>query len=90
MILAAGLGTRLRPLSELCAKPAMPVMGLPLVGYLPRLLQRHGVTEVLLNLHHLPETIERAVERFGRAGRPGSGGHHLRPDPGRGALGGAF
>ena len=68
MILTAGLGTRLGPLSQLCAKPAMPVMGLPLVGYLLRLLARHGVDEVLLNLHHLPETIERAVARFAPTG----------------------
>lgn len=68
MILCAGLGTRLQPLSGLCAKPAMPVMGLPVVGYLLRLLQRHGVSEVLLNLHYLPHTIERAVARFAPPG----------------------
>ena len=68
MILSAGLGTRLAPLSSLCAKPAMPVMGLPVVAYLLRLLRRHGVDEVLLNLHHLPKTIERAVERFAPSG----------------------
>jgi mannose-1-phosphate guanylyltransferase len=68
MILSAGLGTRLAPLSSLCAKPAMPVMGLPLIAYLLRLLRRHGVEEVLLNLHHLPQTIEHAVERFAPPG----------------------
>jgi NDP-sugar pyrophosphorylase family protein len=63
MILAAGLGTRLRPLSELRAKPALPVRGIPLVAYALRLLAHHGIGEVLLNLHHRPQSIERAVEQ---------------------------
>lgn len=63
MILAAGLGTRLRPLSDHCAKPALPVRGRPVISLLLALLARHGIREVLINLHHLPETIRRAVER---------------------------
>lgn len=63
MILAAGLGARLRPLSTLRAKPAMPVLGRPVLGYLLALLHHHGVREVVINLHHLPETIREAVER---------------------------
>ncbi|MCA9502023.1 MAG: NDP-sugar synthase [Myxococcales bacterium] len=61
MILAAGLGTRLRPLSALRAKPALPVLGRPVISLLLELLARHGVREVLINLHHLPETIRSAV-----------------------------
>ena len=57
MIVAAGLGTRLRPLSELRPKPAMPVRGLPLITYQLELLAHHGVTEVILNVHHLPEVL---------------------------------
>jgi mannose-1-phosphate guanylyltransferase len=64
MILAAGLGTRLRPLTALRAKPALPVRGRPVIAYLLELLHHHGVREVMINLHHLPSTLERAVERF--------------------------
>ncbi|MEM9177217.1 MAG: sugar phosphate nucleotidyltransferase, partial [Myxococcota bacterium] len=61
MILAAGLGTRMAPLSGLRAKPALPVRGRPVVSLLLELLAGAGVREVLVNLHHLPETIRSAV-----------------------------
>jgi mannose-1-phosphate guanylyltransferase len=61
MILAAGLGTRMRPLSELMAKPVLPVLGIPLVAWPLAWLARHGVTEVVLNLHHLPDTTRAAA-----------------------------
>lgn len=61
MILAAGLGTRLRPLTELRAKPALPVRGRPVIGLLLEFLVRHGIREVMINLHHLPGTIRAAV-----------------------------
>jgi len=64
MILAAGLGTRMRPLTDLCAKPALPVRGRPLIGWLLAWLQHHGVREVLVNLHHRPESLRRAVADF--------------------------
>jgi NDP-sugar pyrophosphorylase family protein len=63
MIVAAGLGTRLRPLSELRPKPALPVRGLPLVAYQLALLARHGATEVMINTHHLPALLEAAARR---------------------------
>jgi mannose-1-phosphate guanylyltransferase len=63
LILAAGLGTRMRPLSDLLAKPAMPVRGVPVIAHTLHLLARHDVNEVVINLHHLPETIRAAVER---------------------------
>lgn len=62
MILAAGLGTRLRPLTDLRAKPALPVRGRPVISLLLEFLSRHGVREVLINLHYRPETIRDAVE----------------------------
>jgi NDP-sugar pyrophosphorylase family protein len=65
MILAAGLGTRMRPLSDLCAKPALPVRGKPVIAYLLEWLAQHDVREVMINLHHLPESIVTAVERHG-------------------------
>lgn len=64
MILAAGLGTRLLPLTRMRAKPALPVRGVPLVAYALRWLKRQGVTEVIVNLHHLPETVEQAVDAW--------------------------
>jgi NDP-sugar pyrophosphorylase family protein len=61
MVLAAGLGHRLRPLTAYWAKPAIPVLGRPLVQYSLRLLERAGVTEVAVNLHHRPETVTSAL-----------------------------
>ena len=68
MIVAAGLGTRLRPLSNLRPKPALPVRGIPLIGYTLALLARHGVTEVIVNVHHLPEVLMDAARRHCPAG----------------------
>jgi len=57
MILAAGEGTRLRPLTELCPKPMLPIGGRPLLEYLLKLLRSHGVKEVAINLHYCPEAV---------------------------------
>lgn len=48
-------------LSDLCAKPALPVRGLPTVAYLLVWLRHHGVDEVILNLHHRGEDVRRAA-----------------------------
>jgi NDP-sugar pyrophosphorylase family protein len=61
MVLAAGLGTRMRPLTLLKAKPALPVLNRPLIHWTLDLLARHRVKEVMVNLHHLPSTVTRAV-----------------------------
>lgn len=61
MILAAGLGTRLRPLTETRPKPLLPVAGTPLIVWNLLLLRRHGVIEVLINLHHLGPMIEQTL-----------------------------
>jgi NDP-sugar pyrophosphorylase family protein len=61
MVLAAGLGTRMRPLTLLKAKPALPVLNRPLIHWTLDLLARHRVKEVMVNLHHLPSTVIRAV-----------------------------
>ena len=68
MILAAGLGTRLRPLTDLCAKPALPVRGIPVIALLLELLKRHGVSQVIVNLHHRPESVRDAVNAFKPSG----------------------
>jgi len=57
MILCAGLGTRLRPLTGRCPKPAVPVCGVPLVRYTLGLLHGAGVRRVVVNVHHLPERM---------------------------------
>jgi mannose-1-phosphate guanylyltransferase len=61
LVLTAGFGTRLRPLSAIRAKPAMPVAGEALVRRILRWLAAAGVTRTVLNLHHLPETVTGAV-----------------------------
>jgi mannose-1-phosphate guanylyltransferase len=61
VILAAGLGTRMRPLTDKVAKPALPVLNEPLIVRTLRALRRAGVTEVMINLHHRPDTIRAAI-----------------------------
>ena len=68
MIVAAGLGTRMQPLTHWRPKPAVPVRGVPLVAYQLALLAHHGVTEVIINAHHLPELLIEAAERWCPAG----------------------
>jgi NDP-sugar pyrophosphorylase family protein len=68
MILAAGLGTRLRPLTNTIPKPLLPVAGTPLIIWNLLLLKRHGFRDVVINLHHLGPMIEQALgdgSRFG-------------------------
>ena len=57
LVLAAGLGTRLRPLTDVCAKPAIPVAGEPLIRRIVRWLAAHDVNDLVVNLHYLPHTI---------------------------------
>jgi mannose-1-phosphate guanylyltransferase len=61
LLLTAGLGTRLRPLTSALAKPALPVAGPTLVERIIASVRDHGVTRLLLNLHYLPATITRIV-----------------------------
>lgn len=68
MILGAGLGTRLRPLSDLRPKPAVPVRGLPLIAYPLALLARAGVSEVMINVHHHPAALIESAERYAPPG----------------------
>jgi len=61
IVLTAGLGTRLRPLTSVRAKPAIPVAGEPMIRRIIAGLSAHGVTDLVLNLHHLPETLTSVV-----------------------------
>jgi NDP-sugar pyrophosphorylase family protein len=60
-VLTAGLGTRLHPLTIVRAKPAVPVAGEPLVRRILARLAAAGITDVVLNLHHRPETLTAVV-----------------------------
>ena len=61
MILAAGFGTRLFPLTIDRTKPAIPFLGKPLVGYVAEYVAKFGFTEVVVNLHHQPESVMEAL-----------------------------
>jgi mannose-1-phosphate guanylyltransferase len=61
LVLTAGHGTRLRPLSDVRAKPAIPVAGEPMIRRIIRWLVSQGVADLVLNLHHRPETITAVV-----------------------------
>ena len=69
MILAAGYGTRLRPVTYTLPKPIVPLAGRPLMGWAVEALLAAGISDFVVNLHHLPEPIERyLVDRYaGRA-----------------------
>jgi NDP-sugar pyrophosphorylase family protein len=61
LVLTAGLGTRLRPLSYIRAKAAVPVNGETLARRAVRWLASQGITDLVLNLHHHPESITASV-----------------------------
>jgi NDP-sugar pyrophosphorylase family protein len=68
IVLSAGYGTRLWPLTEDRTKPAIPILGKPLVGYVAEYLAGYGIDEIVVNLHHRPESVRRALgdgTRFG-------------------------
>ncbi len=62
MVLAAGLGTRLRPLTNEITKPMVPVLDRPVMEHIVDLLAKHGFGEVIANLHYFPDSIR---EHFG-------------------------
>jgi NDP-sugar pyrophosphorylase family protein len=57
MILAAGTGTRLHPMTETLAKPMVPIGGRPVLEHTVRWLRDHGIRRVAVNLHHRPESV---------------------------------
>ncbi len=61
MILAAGYGARLWPLTADRTKPALPVLGKPLVGYVAEYLAQQGIEDVIVNLHHRPDSVRAAL-----------------------------
>ncbi len=95
MILAAGKGTRVRPLTYDLPKPMIPILGKPVMAYLVEYLARYGVREIMVNVSHLHEKIEDYFgegQRFGvEIGYSFEGGldaqGNVVPDP-RGSAGG--
>ena len=68
MVLAAGRGTRLAPLTDRLPKPLMPVAGRPMLAHILDFLRAGGIDDVVINLHHLGNLIEQAIgdgRRFG-------------------------
>lgn len=65
-LLAAGLGTRLRPLTETIPKCLVPINGRPLCDYWFGLCEAHGIEEVLMNTHHLPGPVREYVQGLRR------------------------
>jgi len=68
MILAAGKGTRVRPITYTIPKPLIPILQKPVMEFLLELLRQHGFTEVMVNVSHLAQEIEsyfRDGQRFG-------------------------
>ncbi|MEA2494047.1 MAG: mannose-phosphate guanylyltransferase, partial [Thermoleophilaceae bacterium] len=57
MVLAAGLGTRLRPLTFEIPKPMVPVLDRPVMAHIVDLCRRQGFDELIANLHYFPDTI---------------------------------
>jgi mannose-1-phosphate guanylyltransferase len=68
MILAAGKGTRVRPLTYDLPKPMIPLLGKPVMAYLVEHLRKHGVSEIMVNVSYLHDKIE---EYFGEGGQFG-------------------
>jgi mannose-1-phosphate guanylyltransferase len=62
MLLGAGLGTRLRPITYELPKPMVPILGRPVMSHILRLLARHGFEEVIANIHYFPDLIR---DQFG-------------------------
>lgn len=62
LLLAAGEGTRLRPLTVDRPKPMLPIAGFPVLEHLLALVRHYGVREIVINLHYKPDSI---VEHFG-------------------------
>lgn len=67
-ILAAGFGTRLWPLTEDRTKAAIPFLNRPLINYSVEYLASHGIRDIIVNLHHQPESIRAALEDGSKLG----------------------
>lgn len=57
MVLAAGVGSRMDPLTRNCVKPLAPIANRPVMEHILLLLKKHGVSSIVSNLHHLPQQV---------------------------------
>jgi MurNAc alpha-1-phosphate uridylyltransferase len=64
MLMAAGLGTRLRPFTDLLPKPLLPVLGVPILQFAIDAVREASVDEICINFHHLPEVTRLGVEQL--------------------------
>ncbi len=78
MILAAGKGTRVRPITHTIPKPLIPILQKPVMEFLLELLRQHGFDQIMVNVSHLAEEIESK----GRLS-PGLAGAKSSPKPSR-------
>lgn len=69
LVMAAGLGTRLKPLTDTLPKPLVPVLGRPMVAYVLDQLAEQGIREAILNIHYFPEKMRAFVAEWNGAGR---------------------
>ncbi|WP_298022589.1 nucleotidyltransferase family protein [uncultured Dysosmobacter sp.] len=67
-LLAAGYGTRLKPITDAIPKCMVPIHGQPLLGWWFALLRKHGVTDVLVNTHYLPESVRELIRIYNAKG----------------------
>lgn len=85
MVLAAGLGTRLTPLTGEVSKPMIPLVNRPVMEHLVKLLSGQGFRDIMVNLHYLPELIQ---EYFGDGSRWGARMHYSLEEELMGTAGG--
>ncbi len=85
MILAAGVGSRLDPLTRNLPKPMVPIINKPVMEHILELLKKHGFTEVVMNLHHLGSCIK---EYFGDGSKWGVKVHYSMEEDLLGTAGG--
>lgn len=64
ILLGAGLGTRLKPFTNLCPKPLIPVLGVPCIDFSFALLKQYGVKNAVVNLHSHPELMQAHLKKF--------------------------
>jgi Nucleoside-diphosphate-sugar pyrophosphorylase involved in lipopolysaccharide biosynthesis/translation initiation factor 2B, gamma/epsilon subunits (eIF-2Bgamma/eIF-2Bepsilon) len=77
MILAAGVGSRLDPLTRNLPKPLVPIVNRPVMEHIVELLRKHGFNEIMVNLHYLGDQIE---QHFGDGSKLGVKIHYSRED----------
>ena len=85
MILGAGIGSRLDPLTRSLPKPLVPIVGKPVMGHLVDLLRKHGFTDIMVNVQYLGHRIE---ETLGDGSAQGVRIHYSREDKLWGDAGG--